>query len=103
MVLFLDTGDINLIRKYHRMGIIQGVTTNPSIMFKCGVTGGMQGIKKRSLEIAELISPYPLSVEIMNNDSMEEMIEEAKEVAAWADNIVIKIPFHGPNGEMQNI
>jgi transaldolase len=103
MALFLDTGDINLVRKFHRMGIINGVTTNPSIMFKAGVTGGMEGIKKRSLEIAELIAPYPLSVEIMNNETREDMIEEAKELAKWADNIVVKVPFHGPNGEMQNI
>ncbi len=103
MALFLDTGDINLIKKYMDMGIIRGVTTNPTILFKCGITGGMVGVKKRSIEIANLISPYPLSIEITNNENIEKMIEEAKEFSKWAKNVIIKIPFHGPNGEMENI
>jgi len=102
MALFLDTGDIKEIKKYLGMGIIQGVTTNPSILFKCGVTGGMKGIKKRSIEIAKLIEPYSLSVEVTNNDP-EKMIEQAIELSTWAKNIVVKIPIHGPNGELDNL
>lgn len=102
MALFLDTGDIKEIKKYLSMGIIQGVTTNPSILFKCGVTGGMNGIKKRSIEIAKLIEPFSLSVEVTNNDP-KKMIEQAVELSAWAKNIVVKIPIHGPNGELDNL
>jgi transaldolase len=103
MALFLDTGDIEIIKKYHKMGIIRGVTTNPTILFKGGVTGGMEGVKKRSIEIANLIAPLPLSVEITNNESPQKMIEEAKDIVKWAKNMVVKVPFHGPNGEMDNI
>jgi len=103
MALFLDTGDIEVIKKYHKMGIIRGVTTNPTILFKGGVTGGMEGVKKRSIEIANLIAPLPLSVEITNNESPQKMIEEAKDIMKWAKNMVVKVPFHGPNGEMDNI
>jgi transaldolase len=103
MALFLDTGDINEIKKFMKMGIIRGITTNPTILFKCGVTGGMEGVKKTSIDIAELIAPYPLSVEITSNENPQDMIEEAKELSKWADNVVIKVPFHGPEGEMENI
>ncbi len=103
MALFLDTGDINEIKKFINMGIIRGVTTNPTILFKSGVTGGMEGVKKTSIEIANLIAPNPLSVEITKNESPEEMVQEAIELSKWADNIVIKVPFHGPDGELENI
>lgn len=102
MAIFLDTGDIEEIKKYVKMGIVRGATTNPTILFRCGVTGGMGGVKKRSIEIARLISPYPLSVEVTSNDP-ETMVKQAVEFSKWAKNIVIKIPIHGPNGELDNL
>lgn len=102
MPIFLDTGNLKEIEKYMKMGIIRGVTTNPTILLKDGVTGGREGIKKRSIEIAKMISPYPLSVEVTTNDRAQ-MIEEAIELARWADNIVVKITIHGPNGETDNL
>jgi len=102
MAIFLDTGNMEEIKTYHKMGVIRGVTTNPTILLKCGVTGGIEAIKKRSLEIAELIHPYPLSVEVTSNDS-EQMIAQAKEFAGWAENIVVKITIHGPHGELENM
>lgn len=102
MAIFLDTGKIDVIKKYHSMGIIRGVTTNPTIMVKDGITGGMDGIKKESIKIAELIHPYPLSVEVTNNDP-DDMVKQAVEFAAWADNINVKITIHGPNGELDNL
>ncbi|MCG3204382.1 MAG: Transaldolase [Elusimicrobia bacterium] len=100
--LFLDTGKISEIEKYFHMGIIRGVTTNPSIMLKDGVTGGWEGIEKRSKEIAKLISPLPLSVEVTSNDS-KEMLEQALKFSKWAKNINVKITIHGPNGELDNL
>ncbi len=102
MPIFLDSSIISEIEKYHKMGIIRGVTTNPTIMLKDGITGGMAGIKKRSIEIAELIAPYPVSVEVMTNDR-EGMIKQAQEFAGWAENINVKITIHGPNGELDNL
>ena len=102
MAIFLDTGNINEIKKYHDMGIIRGVTTNPTILSKEGVKGGMDGIKKRSIEIAELISPLPLSVEVTTND-MDRMLEQALDFAKWATNINVKITIHGPQGELENL
>lgn len=102
MAIFIDTGNIDEIKMYHKMGIIRGVTTNPTILLQCGVTGGIEGIKKRTLEIAELIKPYPLSVEVTTN-VRSDMINQAKEFASWADNINVKITIHGPNGELDNM
>jgi len=102
MPIFLDSGKVSEVEKYMKMGIIRGVTTNPTILLKDGVTGGMEEIKKRSIEIAKLIHPYPLSVEVTTNDKSK-MIEQAKEFSKWADNIIVKITVHGPNGELENL
>jgi len=66
--IFLDTGKISEIEKYFSMGIIKGVTTNPTIMVKDGVTGGWRGIERRSKDIAKFIDPLPLSVEVTSNN-----------------------------------
>jgi len=102
MAIFLDTGDLKEIIAYHKMGIIRGVTTNPTILLKCGVTGGLDAIRMRTVDIAKEISPYPLSVEVTTN-KREEMIAQAKEFAGWAENIVVKITIHGPQGELENM
>jgi len=101
MSIFLDTGKIKEIEKFMNMGIIRGVTTNPSILLKSGVTGGKEEIKKTSIKIADLIKPYPLSVEVTTNDT-QGMIEQAREFSTWADNINVKITIHGPSGELEN-
>jgi transaldolase len=102
MPIFLDSGDMKEVMKYMRMGIIRGVTTNPTILLKDGVMGGLPEIKKREVEIARVIHPYPLSVEVTTNNR-EKMIEQAREFAQWADNINVKITIHGPNGELDNL
>lgn len=102
MAIFIDSGNIKEIEKYLKMGVIRGVTTNPTILLKDGVSGGREGIKQRSIEIARLIAPYPLSVEVTSND-YEEMIRQAMEYKKWADNINVKITIHGPNGELENL
>jgi transaldolase len=100
--LFIDTGKLEEIQKYHKMGIIRGVTTNPTILLKDGVTGGMAGIQKRTIEIAKFINPLPLSVEVTTNDR-KGMLEQAKSFMQWAPNINVKITIHGPNGETENL
>ena len=102
MAIFLDTGKINEVEKYMKMGIIRGVTTNPTILFKDGLTGGKRGIKNMSIEIAGIISPYPLSVEVTSND-YQEMLDQALEYSGWAKNINVKITIHGPEGETDNL
>ncbi len=102
MAIFLDSSKVEEIRKYHEMGVIRGVTTNPTIMFKDGVKGWLKGIEKRSKEIAALVNPYPVSVEVLTNEP-EKMLEQAIEFSKWAGNINVKITIHGPNGELDNL
>ena len=102
MPIFLDSTNVGEIEKYHRMGIIRGVTTNPSIMVKDGVTGGMSGIEARAKEIARVIAPLPVSVEVITNDPYK-MLDQAKTFASWAENINVKITIHGPEGELENL
>jgi transaldolase len=102
MAIFLDTGDIREVERFHRMGIIRGVTTNPTILHRAGVKGGMKGIRKRTLEIAALVKPYPVSVEVTTNDP-KKMIAQALELARWGSNIVVKVTMHGPEGELHNL
>ena len=64
MAIFLDSSKIEEVKKYSRMGLIRGVTTNPTILLKEGVTGGMTGVKARLIEIAKLVDPYPVSCEV---------------------------------------
>lgn len=100
--IFLDTGDIQDIEKFHAMGIIRGVTTNPSILVKHGIKGGMAGVKRHSIRIAKLIEPLPLSVEVITNDP-KGMRQQAFEFSRWAKNINVKITIHGPHGELDNL
>lgn len=102
MAIFLDSGDVNEIQRFKKMGIIRGVTTNPTILMRDGLRGGMEALKERQIEIAGIVNPYPLSVEVTTNDR-EKMIEQALEFSGWADNINVKITIHGPNGELDNL
>lgn len=87
MQIFIDSANIGEIKKWLAMGVIDGVTTNPSIMFKDGVYDTQTGAQK----IAALVDPRPVSVEVTTNDLLD-MLVQAREFASWAPNIVIKIP-----------
>lgn len=93
-LLFLDTGNLEEIEKYLKLELVDGVTTNPTIMKKSGVVGGFNQIKERSIAIANLIDPLPLSVETSSPEGhKEEILEQAREFAGWAKNINVKVTF----------
>jgi len=100
--IFLDTGRLEEIRTYHALGIIRGVTTNPTILKKEGLVGGWSGVEQRCKEIARLVDPLPVSVEVTTNEP-EEMLEQARTFRGWAENINVKIPIHGPEGGTENL
>src|SRR3970040_1923500 len=93
MQLFLDTASITEIRGAARYGVISGVTTNPSLLAK---EGGVS-YKQRILEIAEVIDG-PISAECVCS-SVEDIVAEARELASWHHNVVVKIPINGPGLE----
>ena len=100
--IFLDTGKIDEITKYMSLGIVRGVTTNPTILFKDGIRGGWKGIEAHCKEIACLLDTLPVSVEVTTNHS-KEMRDQALEIAGWAANINVKITIHGPEGGTDNL
>ncbi len=86
MQLFLDTANIQHISHGVRMGVITGVTTNPSLISK----EGKVDYKRHVQEICSIV-PGPVSTEVISQDATK-MVHEAKEVASWAKNVVVKIP-----------
>ena len=94
MEIFIDSANLTEIEKWVRMGTVDGVTTNPSIMLRDGVYDMEKGAK----EIAALIYPRPISVEVTTND-LSEMQVQARQFASWAPNIVVKIPQVNQHGE----
>jgi transaldolase len=94
MQIFIDSANVKEIEKWMRFGIADGVTTNPSILCKEGVTDMERGIKA----IADLLDDKPVSVEVIT-DHPEEMLNQAREFSSWAQNIVIKIPIVSQFGE----
>ncbi|MCS7027395.1 MAG: fructose-6-phosphate aldolase [Bacteroidia bacterium] len=88
MKFFIDTANLKHIEEAASMGILDGVTTNPSLMAKEGVKNYEQHYKT----ICALLKELPVSAEVIATD-LEGMIKEGSALAEIADNIVIKIPL----------
>lgn len=89
MKFFLDTANVNEIKEANDMGVICGVTTNPSLIAKEG-----RDFKKTVAEIAEIVDgPISGEVNTENSEDAEKMIEEGREIAAIHPNMVVKIPM----------
>lgn len=90
MQFFIDTADIKHIKAATQMGIVDGVTTNPSLMSKVGIKGHDQ-IMNHYLEICEIVDG-PVSAEVLSTD-YDSMIKEGKELSNLHGNIVVKLPM----------
>lgn len=86
MEFFIDTADINEIREAKRMGILDGVTTNPSLIAKTG-RDFMSVVKEICQEV-----DGPISVEVVSTQA-QDMVREAHELARIHENIVVKVPI----------
>lgn len=86
MKFFIDTANIDEIKKANELGMVDGVTTNPSLVAKEGRE--FKGLIK---EICDIVDG-PVSAEVVSLDA-EGMVKEARELANLADNIVVKIPM----------
>ena len=86
MKFFVDTADTDAIRELHELGMVDGVTTNPSLIMKSG-----RDIKEVTKEICEMI-PGPVSAETVDT-SADGMIAEGRELAKIAPNVTIKVPL----------
>ncbi len=86
MRFFLDTANLEQVKKGVKLGVISGVTTNPSLVSK----EGKADYKHVVQEICSVV-PGPVSTEVLSLD-VPGMLDEAKKIAKWADNVVVKIP-----------
>jgi len=86
MKIFIDTANLNEIKKAKAMGLVDGVTTNPTLLAKEG-----EETEKLIRKIWQEVRG-PVNVEVIGI-TCEEMVKEAKIMAAWGDEIVIKIPI----------
>ena len=86
MKFFIDTANIDEIKEAHRMGMVDGVTTNPSLIAKEG--RDFEEIMKETCQLVE----GPISAEVISVDT-QGMIKEARDLAKIHDNIVVKIPM----------
>ena len=86
MRIFLDTANIDQIKQGVKLGVVSGVTTNPTLVSKEGMADYEAVVK----EICSIV-PGPVSAEVVVEE-VEAMIKQAREIAAWAPNVVIKIP-----------
>ncbi len=87
MRLFLDTANVEHIRKAARLGVISGVTTNPSLVSQEGRTD----YKTIVQEIASIIDG-PISAEVLSEETAD-IVKEGREVASWSPNVIVKIPM----------
>lgn len=90
MKFFIDTANLDQIREAQAMGILDGVTTNPSLMAKEGITG-KENILKHYVEICNIVEG-DVSAEVIATD-FEGMVKEGEELAALHSQIVVKIPM----------
>ena len=86
MKFFLASSNIDEIKKYAAWGIVDGITTNPSLIAKEGVS-----LEKRIKEIAEVVDG-PISSEVIATD-VEGMLKEGREYAKWHPNVYVKLPM----------
>lgn len=87
MKFFLDTANLDEIRKAHSWGILDGVTTNPTLVYREGAD-----FKTRVLEICDIVKG-PVSAEVTADVAdAAAMIKQGREIASWNEHIVVKIP-----------
>ena len=90
MKFFIDTANLAQIKEAHELGILDGVTTNPSLMAKEGIKGN-EAVMKHYATICDIVDG-DVSAEVLSTD-FNGIIEEGKKLAAIHPNIVVKVPM----------
>ncbi|MBK20785.1 MAG: fructose-6-phosphate aldolase [Flavobacteriales bacterium] len=90
MKFFIDTANLEQIKEAQDLGVLDGVTTNPSLMAKEGISGD-EKVKQHYLDICNIVDG-DVSAEVISTD-FDSMIKEGKELAELHPNIVVKVPM----------
>ncbi|HKO78977.1 MAG TPA: transaldolase family protein, partial [Chitinophagaceae bacterium] len=91
MKFFIDTANLAQIKEAHDLGILDGVTTNPSLMAKEGIKG-QEAIINHYKTICEMVDGGDISAEVISTD-FDGIVAEGKKLAAIHPNIVVKVPM----------
>ncbi|HLU80554.1 MAG TPA: transaldolase family protein, partial [Flavobacteriaceae bacterium] len=90
MKFFIDTANLDQIKEAQELGVLDGVTTNPSLMAKEGITGA-ENIRAHYKKICDVVDG-DVSAEVIATD-FKEIVKEGEELAALHDQIVVKVPM----------
>ena len=85
--IFCDIADLNLIKKFHKVKIVKGFTTNPTLMSKAGA----KDYKSYSKKILKVCKTKPISFEVFADDHIS-MIDQGLKIDKWGKNIYVKVP-----------
>ncbi|MDA9733669.1 transaldolase [Candidatus Pelagibacter sp.] len=85
--IFCDIADLKTIKKFNKIKIVRGFTTNPSLMRKAGA----KDYKNYSKEILKICKNKPISFEVFADDK-KSMIEQGKKINTWGKNVYVKVP-----------
>ena len=91
--IFADGADLDDIIEMNNNSLIQGLTTNPTLMRKAGI----KNYKKFAQEVLTFVKSKPISFEVFSDD-VKEMEKQALEIASWGENVYIKIPVTNTKG-----
>ena len=87
MKIFLDTANLDEIRQAAALGLLDGITTNPTLVAK-----EKRPFREHILEICEVVKPGVVNAEVVSTDT-EGMVREGRELASWHPSIVVKVPM----------
>ena len=91
--IFCDIADIDQIRKFNKINLVKGFTTNPSLMRKAGA----KNYKKYCKKILKICKKKPISFEVFA-DNFKDMLKQAYEINSWGKNVYVKIPVVNSKG-----
>ena len=91
--IYCDSADLKTIKKFNKNSIVDGFTTNPSLM----KLSGAKNYKNYSLKLLKICKKKPSSLEVFA-DSKNEMLKQAKKINSWGKNVYVKIPVINSRG-----
>jgi len=92
--IFCDIADYRIIKKFNKLKVVKGFTTNPSLMR----ASGAKNYKQYSLKILKICKTKPISFEVFADD-IEGMIQQAYKIKSWGKNVYVKIPVVNSKGK----
>ena len=92
--IYCDIADIELIKKYNKINLVKGFTTNPSLMRKAGA----KNYEKYAKSILKVTKNKPVSLEVFADENFS-MLSQARKINSWGKNIFVKIPIINSKGK----